>query len=99
MGALADVLGFSAWDVLAQMDRQEVKAIVGFLATVEQGVEADDDKVVNRATLAELADIVDRLMNAAFDAAPLKKRVRLARLERKARQHKRQIEAKLDARD
>ena len=80
------------------MDRQEIKVIVSFLAGLEQSLASDDDKVISQATLGELSGIIDRLMHAAFDAAPLKKRVRLARLERKARQYKRQIEAKLEVR-
>jgi len=78
------------------MDRHELKAIVGFLSGVRQGLHNDDDKVFAHTTVTELSEIIDRLMNAAFDAVPLKQKVRLARLERQARQHKREIETRLD---
>ena len=88
-----------AWDTVAVMDRQELRTIVGFLSGLQRGLDSGDDQIVDRTTLTELSGVIDRLMNAAFDAAPLKKRVRLARLERKARRQKRQIEARLDTRD
>jgi len=81
------------------MDRHEFRAIVGFLSGLQRGLDRGDDQIVDRTTLTELSDIIDRLMNAAFDAAPLRKRVRLARLERTARRQKREIEARLDTRD
>lgn len=87
-----------ALDILVRMDRHELRAIVGFLSGVRQGLHNDDDKVLTLTTVTELAEIIDRLMNAAFDAVALKQKVRLARLERQARQHKREIETRLDTR-
>ena len=88
-----------AWDTVVFMDRIELRAIVGFLSGLQRGLDSGDDQVVDRTALAELSGIIDRLMNAAFDAAPLRKRVRLARLERTARRQKREIEARLDTKD
>ena len=77
------------------MDKQELKAIQGFLAAVGAGLGGDDVGVALRDRLAELSRIIQRLMNARLGGGTLKARVQMATLERTARRYKRQIEAKL----
>jgi hypothetical protein len=77
------------------MDKQELKSIQGFLATVGTGLGGDDAGVALRDRLAELSRIIQRLMNARLGGGTLKARVHMATLERKARRYKREIEAKL----
>ena len=77
------------------MDKQELKAIQGFLAAVGSGLGGDEAGVTLRDRLAELSRIIQRLMNARIGGGTLKARVQMATLERTARRYKRQIEARL----
>jgi hypothetical protein len=76
------------------MDKQELKAIQGFLAVVGQGLEAGHDSVVLPDRLAELSRIIQRLMYARLGAGSLRAKVHLATLERNARRYRRKIEAR-----
>jgi hypothetical protein len=76
------------------MDKHELKAIQGFLATVGEGLGGGSDGVALPDRLAELSRIIQRLMNARLGAGSLRAKVHLATLERTARRYRRQIEAR-----
>ncbi|UCD49393.1 MAG: hypothetical protein JSW27_17905 [Phycisphaerales bacterium] len=77
------------------MDKQELKAIQGFLAVVGQGLDTDHDGVAPADRLAELSRIIQRLMHARLGPGSLRAKVHLATLERNARRYRRQIEGEL----
>ena len=77
------------------MDKQELKAIQGFLAVVGKGLGAGHSDVTPADRLSELSRIIQRLMHARLGPGSLRAKVQLAILERNARRYRRQIEARL----
>jgi hypothetical protein len=73
------------------MDKQELKAIQGFLSVVGAG----HDAVALQDRLSELSRIIQRLMHARLGTGSLRAKVHMATLERNARRCRRDIEARL----
>lgn len=76
------------------MDKNELKAIRGFLSVVGTEADGSHDAAVLSDRLSELSRIIQRLMTARLGTTSLRDKVHMATLERKARQYRRRIEAR-----
>ena len=81
------------------MDKAEIKQISIVLSDIQEGICEWDRGVSMQMYLDELYQIIQRLMDAIFEAKDRSKKIVLALLEKRAREFKAEIESRLAVRN